>query len=113
MVFLRFVKGGKGRNLGNNWPVIDLIVGKGLYICFYCFFLLLVLVESYRPVLGASVRTLPVKTCRVVRSEENLDQLKIADLLRVVVDFNSLGMGGSAIGDLLISWVFFSTTCIA
>src|SRR5439155_3036851 len=64
--------------------------------------LLVALREDRRAVLSANVVALTIELRRVVRGEEDVEQVVVTQLLRVEGDADRLGMVGVAAADLLV-----------
>ena len=97
MVGLRRKKNLQRSDLGHDRLAVDL-GGVELGDIGVCDLLLLVgRGEDRRAILRAGVRSLAVQLGRVVRDrEEDLQQLAVADLLRVVFDLHGFGVPGGA-----------------
>src|SRR2546423_11014039 len=61
--------------------------------------------EDHRAVLVADVPALTVELGRVVLAPEDVEQLLVGDLLRVVGDLDDLGMAGRVRADVLVGRV--------
>jgi hypothetical protein len=95
MVLLGGIEGLQFHNLGHNRRMEDPRLIQLLDIRFRDPLLRWVRVENNRPVLRTYIGSLPVELRRIVRDvEENLQQLPIRDLARIVGDLNRLNVAG-------------------
>src|SRR5271165_874779 len=58
-----------------------------------------------RAILRANIGTLAVLGCRIVVRPEGVEQLVVADLRRIVIHFDDLGMTRTVRADILIGWI--------
>src|SRR6266540_1427752 len=58
--------------------------------------------EDRGSILSAAIRPLPVAARRIVRPPEEAEQLRVADLLRIELDQERLGVAGPMAGDVLV-----------
>jgi hypothetical protein len=75
--------------------------------------LLRVVHEDRRAVLVAAVAELPIDDGRIDVDPEDVEQLLVRDLLRVVDDLDGLGVAGVVVGDLLVGRVDDATAGVA
>src|SRR6266436_6501576 len=75
--------------------------------------LILVRIKYDRTVFGSHVRALPIQGRRIVRREEDREQIVISNLCGIVFDLSNFGVAGSTRTHLPVGWVWRRTTRIA
>src|ERR1019366_7186418 len=64
-------------------------------------------------ILGTDVRPLPVRRGRIVARPENLQQIFVANFLRIEFDFNRFRVSRAAGANVFIAWVFSFSARVA
>src|SRR5262249_9785110 len=107
------VKVGERNNLRDDGIVPDSsLVEFGLV--FLCqLFLLLIMVEDHRAILGAEIVALLVWRGRIVRLPKNFQQVCIADLGRIILNLNHWGVPGITATNLPVGRIFDVATGVA
>lgn len=97
MIILSIPPAPRGRDLGHDAALVPLLVGLLRHLARHPLLLLAVVVDG-APVLRARVRALPVRRRRVVQPVEELEDLAVGDLRRVVVQLQAFGVCGGLLG---------------
>jgi hypothetical protein len=70
------------------------------------------MIENYRPILGPYIRTLSVQRRWIVVRPENVQQLFVADLGRIILQLDHLSVSSFVSAHVLVGRVLLFTACV-
>ena len=106
MIFFRAIKGRSRLDLSHNRAAETPALVELFFLRFGGALLFRRMIENDRAILRSDIGPLAISRRGIVIAPENIEQLFVADLVRIELDFDYFRVPGLVTTNLLVGWVF-------